>query len=71
MDLTINGPDIVNGVDVSMRGRYGPDVANGLTAAYSPIALANMQLTVAEGSKPETSPSVTANLEFEPEVTHV
>jgi hypothetical protein len=71
VDLTINGPDIVNGVDVSMRGRYGPDVANGLTAAYSPIALANMQLTVAEGSKPETSPSVTANLEFEPEVTHV
>jgi hypothetical protein len=70
VDLSINGPDIVGGVDVSIRGRYGNDLANGLTAAYSPIALANMELSVSDASKPATAPTVTANLDFEAEVTH-
>jgi hypothetical protein len=70
VDLTINGPDLVGGTDVSIRGRYGSDVANALTATYSPIALANMELAVSDASKPATSPSVTANIEFEPEVIH-
>ena len=70
VDLSINGPDIVGGVDVSIRGRYGDDLANGLTAAYSPIALANMELSVSDASKPATAPTVTVNLDFEAEVTH-
>ena len=70
VDLTINGPDLVGGTDVSIRGRYGDDVANALTATYSPIALANMELAVSDASKPATSPSVNANIEFEPEVVH-
>ena len=70
VDLSINGPDLVSGVDVSIKGRYGADVANAMLATYSPIALANMELAVSEASKPAKAPSVIANLEFETEVTH-
>jgi len=70
VDLSINGPHIVNGVDVSIKGRYGADVANAMLATYSPIALANMELAVSDASKAATAPSVTASLNFEAEVTH-
>ena len=70
VDVSINGPDMVGGTDISIAGRYGVDVANTLTTSYSPIALANMQLDVSAASNPATAPSVTANIDFEPAVTH-
>jgi hypothetical protein len=70
VDLSINGPDIVGGIDVSIKGRYGADVANAMLSTYSPIALANMELAVSDASKAAGAPSVIANLDYEAEVTH-
>jgi hypothetical protein len=70
VDLSITGPHMVGGADVSVQGRYGADVSKGFTDTYSPIALANMELAVSDASKPASSLSVTANLDFESEVTH-
>ena len=72
LGVTINGPDLVDGADVSISGRYGPEVATKLTDTYSPIALANMEFDVKSASDPKSgnAPSLVANLDYEAEVTH-
>jgi hypothetical protein len=73
IDVTINGPDInAEGVDVSLKATVGPAAAAALSATYSPIALANMELSAAALGDPAgpDAPSVVANLDFEAEVIH-
>jgi hypothetical protein len=70
VDVTISGPDIKDQKDVSIKARYGDDVAKRLHDLYSPIAVANLELGASDASSAATAPSVTANIEFEPEVIH-
>jgi len=51
--------------------QFGPEAAVYLESTYSPIALANMEVEVhaASDGTPGAAPSVTANLDFEAEVT--
>jgi len=66
------GPAAPGDPDLSLKGRYGAAAAADLQAAYSPIALANLELEVGQAGDPARtdSPSAVANLDFETEVTH-
>lgn len=67
-------------VQASVNAAFDSGTAAALVAAYSPIALANMELSAASASAATDAdatttasgdaPSVVANLDYEPEVTH-